>query len=192
MIHPGFISREPNVEIFLKNIRTKIEKDFKKPSILWALPISVSLIVILSLVFKTRFEAVDWIYRTVLLLILGAYFAIALPLLRKKKLESAEDNLSLRENFLIMKSYYSLVQTDKWRFIVIGVLTILYSGINVLYLDPGIELMRESRSDAIFGVFRIFINLHLLIIVNAFYLRKKNASRILDLENKYKEMGVNL
>ena len=32
MIHPGFISREPNVEIFLKNIRTKIEKDFKKPS----------------------------------------------------------------------------------------------------------------------------------------------------------------
>ncbi|MBK7426891.1 MAG: hypothetical protein IPI60_07595 [Saprospiraceae bacterium] len=191
MIHPGFISREPNVEIFLKNIRAKIEKDFHKPSILWALPSSLLSIFILSF-FSNFLENVDWIYRTIALFILGAYFGVAMPLLRKKKIESGDDHLSLRENFLRMKSYYILVHSDRWRFIVIAILSILYSGINVFYLDPGIEIMRESTSDAIFGVFRIVINVYLVIVVNAFYLRKKNASRIIDLEHNYKEMGVNL
>ncbi len=193
MIHPGFISAKPNQEIFLTNIRTKIEKDYKKISILSYMPVTVLLFLIISYVVKSL-EFVDWTFRVILLVILLVYMVIALPLMAKKKLLRSNNPDAIRVNVSIMKAYYLKATTGKWRFIALVIVCLILGTVLTFYIGSGVESFRESTKDGIFSVVESFfyVMIYITALMGSYFARKRNAEAIKMLEENYKSMGVNM
>lgn len=193
MIYPGFISRQPNVEIFLKRMRTKVEKDYKKPSILWGLPLAVLILSVVSL-FGKNSETFTWTYKLSIVLIAALYVVIAFPLISKEKLLQDDSSGAVKSNLTNMKAYYQKAFDEKWRYIVLVVLCITLGVVTAILADPGIEQFRLSTADAIFESISSFMqnSFYLVLVIGSYSSRKRNSALIMDLEKKYNEMGVNL
>lgn len=193
MIHPGFISREPNVEIFLKRRRSKLEEDYLKHSILWALPIAVLILSIASFFAKNP-EFFTWTYRLSILFISVLYVVVVFPLISKEKLLPGDSAGAIKANISNMKAYYQKAFDEKWRYIVLVLLCITLGVVTAVLADPGIEKFRISIADAIFESISAFLrhSFYLVLVIGSYSTRKRNFALILDLEKKYKEMGIHI
>lgn len=193
MIHPGLIGRPPSVKAVLIRRRNEVEKDYKKLSVLWGLPLAALILSVVSLFGKFP-ETITWTYSLSILLIAAAYVVVAFPLTSKEKLLPDDRTEAVKANITKMKAYYQKASNEKWRYIILVLLCITLGVVTAVLADPGIDQFRLSTADAIFESISSFMqhSFYLVLVIGSYSTRKRNFSLLLDLEKKYQEMGISL